>query len=797
MIDFIDELLEGRQISGVLDMPEAEDVGIIDLTPYKVRDVNNYYFREHPTSLNPETPKFKKYWADFGVKAIEGEWIYDVDTWVYMGAKSFFYHNYLTIEDKKRNVIHPDYRDLDRILARYVECADGFSGFEGDDKYTCHELVKKSQKKNLEDFELKRISKFCYIPGTQEFKEYVHPWTYLMRTYLIDDNRGRPLGKALWENQPKNMCILGGRASGKSSYMFVADFLHEWFFGGVKRKEQSKETQNRSNFGMASTDSANLNRSAALIASTMTRLPGSYRYQGKGNIPRYNGPFYKNYTSRWRVGNEIKHTNKDKNGNVTHIGSNVQIRVVTPDKSKIFAGDRFRRIYFEEAGFIEKMIEIHSNQVDTLSLHDERVGSEVLLGTSGEIKSFRQINSIFNKPKAYEVQDIPNYWGASGTNIGLFLPAYYTKRDYSNENGDVDLVRSFQAVVDKRAETRKDASSMAYDKLVMFHPLEPKEMMRPSGDSVLPKQEAQDALTNLEINQDFEKRAMVGVLKYNNTYPNGVKFEIDIEKELRPILTFDTNNITDTRGAFIQYEIPTPKAPPGLYWVLYDPAAQSGEGTSFHSVLIYKYSFVGNENTLEDTIVGEWLGRLPTLELNWSEVIKIAKYFNAKIFPEYNTPGFLDWCKDRKYMGLLQPENINLKRELNPKATVSAWKKGFRMDTRAKGWALNQLRDWLLEVIEYDSDGVPVKRVIDTIYSKRLLEEIVNYDPNTGNYDHISSALGLMMLQNALRNLTPPEVKDPYGMDSYLYPARDVIESVTPYTKKVKSRLNNSKLLGF
>ena len=1123
------------------------------MTPFKVRNINNYYFRDHPVELNPDTPKYKKYWYEFAVNAVKGKWIYDDDTWVWMGGKSLFHHNYLVIRDENRRYIHPAYRDLDRILARYTECVDGFSGFAGDEKYTCHELVKKAQTKTLEDFELKRISKYCYIPGTTEFKEYVHPWTYLMRTYLIDDNRGIPLGDALWENQRKNAMILGGRFTSKdqpldtilhgecgkltmgevkvgdriygpsgdlatvikttdftenlqyeitfsdgrktrcgeghlweifdkrgkksgkarvvelswlkdnykgykrpngkhdskyyikytkplkfrekplpidpyflglwlgdgstdvtavttmdtpiadyiykyasslglkvrkttkagnkastyyisngkafaggnklrnifkelsllgnkhipeiykrasedqrvellrgfmdadgtidkrqgdcsfvqknknltedfcdilgslginyksstraveglngkkwstpkiyhhvsiktkknifrlerkakyikdnesdafistsssfcaivdikplgempsrcvsldsedqlylcddyivthnSTWCFVGDFLHEWFFGGAKTEEELKKyTQDGLNFGMASTDSANLNRSAGLIATTMTKLPGSYRYVGDDKRPRYNGPYYKNYTGGWKVGSTVRHEEKFKNGSIRHTGSTIQVRVVTPDKTKIFTGDRFRRIYFEEAGFIERMMEIHANQVDTLQLYNRRVGSEFLLGTNGEIEAFRQINSIFNKPKTYDFQDIPNYWGAEGTSIGLFIPAYYTRRDYVNENEDVDLLRSFNSVMEERAEKRLNGSSMALDKLVMFHPVDPKEMMRPSGDSVLPKQEAQEALNNLEINKDFEKRAMVGWLEYNQSYPNGVQFTLDIDKERTPITTFDTNNISSTEGAFIQYEIPTPNAPKDLYWVLYDPAAQSGEGTSYHSVLVYKYSFVGNENTLEDTIVAEWLGRLPTLELNWSHVVKIARYFNAKIFPEYNTPGFLDWCKDRKLMNLLQPENINLKRELNPKAKTSAWKKGFRMDTRAKGWALNQLRDWLLEVKEYDEDGVPLVRVIDTIYSQRLLEEIVNFDPNTGNYDHISSALGLMMLQNALRNLSPPAIEDKYAMDEYLYPAKDIVQYETPYTRKVKSRLNNSKFLNF
>ena len=56
--------------------------------------------------------------------------------------------------------------------------------------------------------------------------------------------------------------------------------------------------------------------------------------------------------------------------------------------------------------------------------------------------------------------------------------------------------------------------------------------------------------------------------------------------------------------------------PEGLYYILYDSVIESGDGTSFHSVLIYKNSFIGgSDETMFDCIVGEWCGRLEDLKI--------------------------------------------------------------------------------------------------------------------------------------------------------------------------------------
>ena len=66
---------------------------LVSIFPYQIKDVNLFYHRNHPINLHPKSFQFKKYWDDFTRKCIEGNWVNDKGTWVYMMPKLFFYFN--------------------------------------------------------------------------------------------------------------------------------------------------------------------------------------------------------------------------------------------------------------------------------------------------------------------------------------------------------------------------------------------------------------------------------------------------------------------------------------------------------------------------------------------------------------------------------------------------------------------------------------------------------------------------------------------------------------------------------
>jgi hypothetical protein len=268
----------------------------------------------------------------------------------------------------------------------------------------------------------------------------------------------------------------------------------------------------------------------------------------------------------------------------------------------------------------------------------------------------------------------------------------------------------------------------------------------------------------------YKRKAIIGNLSYDVREKNGVRFDKDILGKLRPITKWDfESDPVDKNGAFVMYEEPPEFIPDGLYFVIYDPAKQSGDGESFHSILVYKYFYNGKSETLYDTIVAEWIGRKEKLDDNYEMVIKIAKYFNATIFPEINVAGFVEWCSRNDHYSMLESDAHFLEREINPNSKRSYYKVGFRMtggSSRTKSWCTKRLANWLLDTKQKDPvTNVPILKTMDWIFSPRILDEVVNYDSEE-NFDHISCLLGLQLLLGKLDGENVPNV-DEYEEEDY------------------------------
>lgn len=1124
---------------------------VVSLFPYQIKDVKNFHFRNHPKQAHPKSPSFKNYWSRFEKYVLEGRWINDNGTWVFMMPKLFFYVNYAKIVDKERDERFPDLRDNEWILFTYFLCVEGFSGFEKDENYTCHDYIRrheKSQKKDIpkKDQEPLNAIEYNSIPDSAKkpdgtYKKYIDPWYYLTRHYLIDEPAEKPLGRVLYENPKYNACILSARGVGKASdfnelvrikngwakigdlkigdfvyggdgelteikavhdhkslqfyklifrdgrdievcedhlwkvwdsystrdngkrgdwvvkdtksmfetyrnrridskyknkhgeikyieeyryaiplseslkdedsadlpidpyvlgvllgdgcitgktnptvasaddevleevikrlpkgyslnirkvrnhkeggivcngdncsfntlidllgllgkrsdtkfipkqylygsesqklellkglmdadgwsnergiieyytvsdqladdfvnlvrslgigcsrsvkkttyklhgikkrgkdchrirlttdkpvfklerkleYLnhkkgksgqsryhktfivniekttiksgrcitidnedrtyitkdyirthnsfttFVGDFLHEWITSGVKLHKNKHKVNKRLLFGMGSAKAPQLDRSLDNVSSVYDKMPGQYEYgtfmaDGRPK-PNYMGPFYKRVQGGWAVGEKIQHTVKKKNRTNYIKGSRLQMVALTKDQVTIGAGDRFRRIYVEEFGFLENAIDVHGANKDSLKSEGERVGSAFYLGTGGDMTKIKQPKKMFEHPRGYDIFGIPNYWAREDKKIGLFIPVMYAMKKYKDENGNTNIEMAYEAAMAERELNKDMLDSISYELEIMFNPIEPKEMLRPSNSGLLPKQEAAEQLSKIDTYDIFRKRAQIGRLKYNPLEPRGVEWEKDMYGTLRPILEWgghddDRADQVGKDGAIIIYEQPPDYIPEGLYWVLYDPAKQSGDAESYHSILVYKSFYTGREKTMYDTIVAELLCRKERLEDNYNEVIKFAKYFNARIFPEINVAGFVEWCKTNDYSHLLEGDAYFLEKEIEPNSKRSYYKVGFQMtNQRKKGWCLRTLRDWLTEVKHIDPvTGVPELRTMDWILSPRILNEIISYsDDKDENFDHISSLLGLMLLIGKLKDSPPADLDE-------------------------------------
>lgn len=198
-----------------------------------IKNRNNFVIGKH-TYYNPRSQAFINYWRLHKKRCIEGFWSiddpeYHIDVnnpvepiecgkkWRFMPPNLYFYVNFGVIKHKPegsqktdpKKIVRPYLRDFEwAYFYNFIE-ARGFSGFSDDDEYTCLEAVDKFEKSEiLEDDADLQVESIYKKDGS--LKKYIPAREYLRQ--LFD----KPMGMPLYENQSRNMMLLGARGGGKA-----------------------------------------------------------------------------------------------------------------------------------------------------------------------------------------------------------------------------------------------------------------------------------------------------------------------------------------------------------------------------------------------------------------------------------------------------------------------------------------------------------------------------------------------------------------------------------------------------
>lgn len=738
----------------------------VDLFPYKIQNRELFYDRNHPIGISPESFEYEIYWGAKLKNYLEGRWVYDEGTWVFMPPKLDFYANYMKIVDEEQRVISPRLRDNEWIMSYYDLCAEGFSGFEKDEEYTCHELVGKleliERQKQQGDKHIESIKPYeqklldeaegIYRPDGS-YKKFVNAWVYLTEHYLLTHKQDRPLGVALYENNKSDEMILACRTAGKSFFSFGGTFMHEWLTNGAKNvKDFIKYGSTKKLFSAGAVRKDQLERSLEIIKGFYNNMPGSYTYgvDDKGKEDKVIGFLYKSIVGTWEVGTKVEHKVPNTDNTTAITGNIIQLPVITPDSISSLAGGRMTMVLVEEVGFIAFVKRVRSVLYNSLRVGKKKIGKCIYLGTGGSMDAILEAKEMFESPLGFEIYPLPNYYDKNRAGFtGLFLSVCLQSEELKDENGNTIYEQALDDVIDDREDRIKNSDSTSFWEYIAFNPLYPREMLRPSSRSVLPTVEMSEHRGMLMVTDVWKHRSSIGTFKWDPMEPSKVAWRRDIEQKLIPINEWGKDKeLHDRAGAWIMYEDVMEHRPDNLYYILYDPAAQGGEGTSLHSAIVYKHKFKGGNKSLQETFVAEWVGRkVSRLEHNYEEIIRAALYYNAKILVERNVPGFAEWCEAKGYYHMLLNEPTRVLTEVRRQPVKYSGRKGLRTDEAINKWNLTKLGDWLREPIVQDEDGVPLKYRFQSIYSLRFLDEGINFQMDRKTeFDHMSSAMLLMPL---------------------------------------------------
>jgi len=184
----------------------------------KINNRSNFIFRDFP-NYHPESMKYIEFWRKIKKFVVEGYWGQDTTNpketgmWRFMPPQLYFYTNLCYILHKKegaaknapRRKVHPNLDDIDWDFSyKWLE-ARGFSGFSDDEEYTCCRDVELFHKGKLleEDIPKSAYNKQGIL------KKFTPARTYINK--LFD----KPLGIPLYDNEARNLVLLGARGAGK------------------------------------------------------------------------------------------------------------------------------------------------------------------------------------------------------------------------------------------------------------------------------------------------------------------------------------------------------------------------------------------------------------------------------------------------------------------------------------------------------------------------------------------------------------------------------------------------------
>jgi len=740
---------------------------VFDALFIKIKNRNNFILKSlmeyHPSSI-----QYVKYWKKLKRHCIEGLWSVDnaeypidinddeylekIDAvkkdYRWMPGNLFFYGNFGTImlapkHNRAASKVpgRPIIREIDwELTYNYIE-ARGFSGFDLDDEYSCE--------RNIllflagEDVFLSKSA----INKNGDIKKYIPAREYLRKLH------DRQLGLPLWNNEALDYFILGTRDFGKSFFVAQAIMLYTWLFDDAKAytdetmKNPAKVEQV---IGASLTDKSSDTVNKFFLG--LNNIPGAF---GKGTHMYTPSPFYKNYSGNLKPNNSqsiFEHKVETKRGDKREIlGSLSSIKHVTykVENPEAAVGSRASVSILEEIGLIENLKAIKgANQAILKHEATFKFGTQIYIGTGGNIEKIREAEEIFNNPDENECLAFENTLEKTHNKIGFFMPSIFVDNSLRDDNGNIDVKTAFERKMKLRESLEKRNSSHALAEDMMNYPMVPSEMFLRGSTSKFPVVQIRERIAELESHP----------AKYKNQFYYGdLEFQAESGKIYfkagSPVKAIEAYPIKDNKnkeGCFIIYKMPkrdsTGDVIRGRYILGTDTYDDDESNTnSLGSCYVF--------DLFTEEIVAEFTGR-PDTETFYENTRKLTMFYSAVGFHMYeqNKKGLYAYYNKKNAIHLLADTPSHLSHTHNIKISKEGNKrKGINMvNNELVNYGINLQSDWLKKQSE-EGDFIN----LNSVYSIGYLKECLYYTQRGGNYDRISAMNMIFILREELLKYVP------------------------------------------
>lgn len=705
--------------------------------------------------LNPYSLQYKKFWKDAKRKIVEGYWVNHDGMYKWVPPVLALYNNFWTIEmslkgAKSQNKVKstPRLRDIEWIKGFVWAKARGFSGFVGDDKYSCNRILIDPNRDEFLEYSEKHVIETLYQPNG-DLKIYVDALEYLYQYF------DRDLGKALFLNPSLNVPDIECRNIGKS--MIGGCMIgHNFLTDGSMDYDEYLEQLAEGNSPMSETlvGAIDSKYSTGLINKLklgLDELPGLTTI-GEEVFP---SPLGKKWNGSFMSGKHIEASYDKKVGNNwIKVGSKSRILHRSFGDNPFAAnGTRFGFGVLDEIGFMGNLEESLGQLHECMTTDGRKFGTLWMTGTGGDMESgaTEAIKKVFYSPKSFFCIELDDIFENKGK-IGFFVPAWMALDEFRDDLGNVNKELALKKLMRERENAKNGKSKQAYYDLLQMKPLVPSEAFLVLTGNIFPVGELKEHLGRLETT---DKLSDLGTSGWMQRDENG-KAYFKYDANLVPA-DYPTKESQDPKGAVVVWERPQSNAY-GSYVAGIDPYDQdhAESSVSYGSIFIYK-RFVNADQTYH-LPVAEYTGRPEFANDFYEQCRRLLEWYNCKALFENQNTGIKQYF-ETKYCTHLLHTQPNIIKAISPSSNVNRGF-GIHMTKQIKDELEIKVRDWLKTEID---EGI---MQLTKICSIPLLKELISYNRD-GNFDRFIS-FALCILQDLeMHKVSVEDVQQEIAIDNF------------------------------
>lgn len=607
----------------------------------------------------------------------------------------------------------PWFRDLEWEKGYLATELFGFSGFSGDEEFTCDIRFHPD---NIRD----NIEFGVITPEEAYRRKFMSVDQYLQRPYLNSAKMGKPL----YMNPAQNNIDIESRGGGKSFFAsslighnFILDGAHD-YDAYLKAKRAGKPLTSETLVGAYNTTFSWDLLNKFLLGKK--HLPGGYSYRFQGKDIHKPSPLDIATSGTLEAGN--KPFVSLKSGSLLHHRS-------FHDNPTAGNGTRCSKVFLEEVGFMPNLPEAIGALKDTMLEGMFKFGCAWMFGTGGQMESGASLGAkrVFENPGNYDCKEFEDTYEGRGK-IGYFVPVEKAVNTFKKGPDLVTDMDMAKRVIDKTREDLKSKDELQYSLELQNRPRIPSEAFLDIQNNRFPTSSLDEARKAIQKNPYLVSSIWRG--HFYRNMEGEFAFRASSKKPLWewPYTEYKERDV----GAEI---LVMPKENSGDRYIAgLDPVDDDEEKGSLQSLLIF--------DMYTERIVVDYTARTHIVEDFWENTRLLLMAYNARVNYENQKKGFYGHMKRKGSLQYLEPTlDILIEKDM-----ATGGKEGNKGYGTWNSPAVAKLGrdtaiDWMKKQAWGYEDGVTNASVLRFM---GIINECINF--GKGNFDRVSALEQLFLL---------------------------------------------------